>query len=135
MLAQGGGPDFSLIAQARIGDRQPGDLYARSAKEVLASWRGDGALERQMPLPGGGTGPRIMDLHLLEAVLHGWDLATATGQDRTGDRDAVQAAFATWYGNFPDEIRPATGMSGPSKPAAGNTPIEDQLAAYFGRTV
>ncbi|AWZ14972.1 hypothetical protein DRB96_24990 [Streptomyces sp. ICC1] len=87
-----------------------------------------------MPLPGGGTGPRIVDLHLLEAVLHSWDLATATGQDRTGDPDAVQAAVAGWYGNFPDEIRAVTGMFGPSKPAADDAPAADRLAAYFGRT-
>ncbi|MCX5128368.1 TIGR03086 family metal-binding protein [Streptomyces sp. NBC_00347] len=134
-LAQGGGPDFSLFARDQIGDEQPGDVYARGAKEVLAAWQTEGALGRQMPVPGGGTGPRIVDLHLLEAVLHSWDLATATGQDRTGDPDAVQAAFAGWYGNFPDEIRPATGMLGPSKPAAADAPTADRLAAYFGRTV
>ncbi|MFB7054366.1 hypothetical protein ACFCXT_14755 [Streptomyces vinaceus] len=71
----------------------------------------------------------------LEAVLHGWDLATATGQDRAGDPDADQAALVGWYGNFPDEIRPATGMFGPSKAAADNASTADRLAAYFGRTV
>ncbi|WP_405424635.1 TIGR03086 family metal-binding protein [Streptomyces erythrochromogenes] len=134
-LAQGGGPDFSLFAQDRIGDEQPGDVYARGAKEVLAAWQGEGALERRMPLPGGGTGPRIAELHLLEIVLHGWDLATATGQDRTGDPDAVRAAVQGWYGNFPDEVRAATGMFGPSRPAADGSPALDRLAAYFGRTV
>lgn len=134
-LAQGGGPDFSLFAQDQIGDQQPGDVYAQGAKEVLAAWQSEGALGRQMPLPGGGLGPRIVDLHLLEAVLHGWDLAAATGQDRTGDPDAVQAAFAGWYGNYPDEIRAATGMFAPSQPAADDAPAADRLAAYFGRTV
>ncbi|MDD9380855.1 TIGR03086 family metal-binding protein [Streptomyces sp. ZAF1911] len=134
-LAQGGGPDFSLFARDRIGDEQPGGVYARGVEEVLVAWHSEGALERQMPVPGGGTGPRIVDLHLLEAVLHSWDLATATGQDRTGDPDAVQAAFAGWYGNFPDEIRAATGMFGPSRTAPADAPMADRLAAYFGRTV
>ncbi|AJC52768.1 MerR family transcriptional regulator [Streptomyces sp. 769] len=88
-----------------------------------------------MPLPGGGMGPRIADLHLLEAVLHGWDLATATGQDRTGDPDTVKAAYDRWYGNYPDEIRGQTGMFAPSKPAPDDAPVLDRLAAYFGRTV
>ncbi|AJT69813.1 hypothetical protein T261_8218 [Streptomyces lydicus] len=30
ILAQGGGPDFSLFAQDRIGDQQPGDAYAKA---------------------------------------------------------------------------------------------------------
>ncbi|MFC9293726.1 TIGR03086 family metal-binding protein [Streptomyces sp. NPDC057011] len=134
-LAEGGGPDFSLFARDQIGDRQPGDVYARGAKEVLAAWQAEGALERQMPLPGGGLGPRIADLHLLEAVLHSWDLATATGQDRSGDPDAVRAAVRGWYGNYPDEIRAATGMFAPSQPAPDDAPALDRLAAYFGRTV
>ncbi|GHG78746.1 hypothetical protein [Streptomyces griseocarneus] len=95
ILAQGGAPDFSLFAQDHIGERQPGEVYAEGAKEVLAAWQTQGALERRMPLPGGGLGPRLPDLHLLEAVLHGWGLATATGQDRVGDPGAVEAVFRT----------------------------------------
>ncbi|MFD9030875.1 TIGR03086 family metal-binding protein [Streptomyces sp. NPDC059567] len=134
-LAQGGAPDFSLFAQDHIGERQAGEVYGEGAKEVLGAWQFEGALARQMPLPGGVPGPRLADLHLLEAVLHGWDLATATGQHRGGDADAVEAVFRTWYGNYPDEIRPQTGMFGPSKVAAQDAPALDRLAAYFGRTV
>ncbi|MFD5409216.1 TIGR03086 family metal-binding protein [Streptomyces nojiriensis] len=135
VLAQGGAPDFSLFARDHIGGRQPGEVYAEGAKEVLAAWQAEGALERQMPLPGGGAGPRLADLHLLEAVLHGWDLATATGQDRAGDPDAVEEVLRTWYGNHPDEIRSRTGLFGPSRTAPADAPALDRLAAYFGRTV
>ncbi|MFE0186584.1 TIGR03086 family metal-binding protein [Streptomyces sp. NPDC058989] len=109
------------------------DIELLGAKDVLAAWQTEGALERQMPLPGGGMGLRIAELHLLEAVLHGWDLATATGQDRAGDPDTVQAAHDRWYGNFPDEARAHTGMFAPSKPAPDDAPALDRLAAYFGR--
>ncbi|MFE2553102.1 TIGR03086 family metal-binding protein [Streptomyces sp. NPDC059355] len=135
VLAQGGAPEFSLFAIDRIGERQPGEVYAEGAKEVLAAWQTPGALQRRMPLPGGGSGPRLADLHLLEAVLHGWDLATATGQDRAGDPDAVEAVFRTWYGNHPDEIRPQAAMFGSSEAAPEDAPALDRLAAYFGRTV
>ncbi|WKV73585.1 TIGR03086 family metal-binding protein [Streptomyces sp. PCS3-D2] len=134
-LAHGGAPDFALFAQDHIGDRRPGEVYAEGAKEALAAWQVEGAFRRQMPLPGGGLGPRLADLHLLEAVLHGWDLATATDQDRTGDPDAVAAVFRTWYGNYPDEIRGATGMFGPSEDAPEDAPALDRVAAYFGRTL
>ncbi|MFF3085376.1 hypothetical protein ACFVRB_10040 [Streptomyces nojiriensis] len=83
----------------------------------------------------GGAGTRLADLHLLEAVLHGWDLATATGQDRAGDPDTVEAVLRTWYGNHPDEIRSRTGLFGPSRTAPADAPALDRLAAYFGRTV
>ncbi|MFE5679757.1 hypothetical protein ACFQ7B_37205 [Streptomyces erythrochromogenes] len=120
---------------ANLGDRQAGEVHAEGAKETLAAWQTEGALQRQMPLPGGGLGPRLADLHLLEAVLHGWDLATATGQDRTGDPDTVAAVFHTWYGNYPDEIHGATGRFGPSKQALEDAPALDRIAAYFGRTL
>ncbi|MFE2527663.1 hypothetical protein ACFXEL_25860 [Streptomyces sp. NPDC059382] len=69
-----------------------------------------------MPLPGGGTGPRIADLHLPEAVLHGWDLATATDRDRTGDLEAVRAAF---------DAHPTTAVSRPPGTGRGATSAED----------
>ncbi|MFF4098760.1 TIGR03086 family metal-binding protein [Streptomyces sp. NPDC001903] len=134
-LAQGDDPDFALFAQYHMGDRQPGEVYAEGAKEALAAWQTEGALQRQMPLPGGGLSPRLADLSLLEAVPHGWGLATATGQDRTGAPDAVAAIFQTWYGNHPDEFRGATGVFGPSKAASEGAPALDRIAAYFGRTL
>ncbi|GAA3261093.1 TIGR03086 family metal-binding protein [Streptomyces lavendulae] len=135
VLARGGAPDFALFAHDHLGGRRPGEVYAEGAEEVLAAWRTKGALQRRMPLPGGGPGPRLADLHLLEAVLHGWDLATATGQDRTGDPDAVEAVLHTWYGNHPDAARTGTGMFGPARSVPADAPASDRLAAYFGRTV
>lgn len=38
--------------------------------------------------------------------------ATASGQDRTGDPHAVQAALQGRYGNHPDEIRARPGETG-----------------------
>ncbi|MGD3111396.1 TIGR03086 family metal-binding protein [Streptomyces sp. YGL11-2] len=134
-LAQGGAPDFSLFAQDHIGDRQPCDVYAQGAKTVLAAWRTAGALDRRMPLPDGGLGPRVADIQLLEAVLHGWDLATATGQDRTGDPDAVHAVQERWYGNWPDEVRGRNGLFASPEPAPDGAPALDRIAAYFGRSV
>ncbi|WP_185911415.1 MULTISPECIES: TIGR03086 family metal-binding protein [Streptomyces] len=134
-LAGGGAADFALFGQDNIGERQPGEVYAEGVKEALAAWQAEGALQRHMPLPGGGLGPRLADVYLLEAVLHGWDLATATGQDRAGDPDAVEAVFRRWYGNYPDAARPQTGLFGPAKAVAEDAPVLDRLAAYFGRTV
>ncbi|SHM90267.1 TIGR03086 family metal-binding protein [Streptomyces yunnanensis] len=134
-LAQGGAPDFSLFAQDQIGGRQPGDAYAQGAEDALDAWRTEGAVERQMPMPGGGQGPLVTDLHLLEATLHGWDVATATGQDRRGDPDAVQAVHQRWYGRFPDALRSQTRLFDPSRPVPEGAPALDEIAAYFGRTV
>ncbi|MGW6823669.1 hypothetical protein [Streptomyces sp. NPDC055005] len=52
-------------------------------------------------------------LHLPEAVPHGWDLATATDRDRTGDPEAVRAAH------------PTTAVSRPPGTGRGATSAED----------
>ncbi|MEU9941351.1 hypothetical protein [Streptomyces lavendulae] len=64
-----------------------------------------------------------------------WDLATATGQDRTGDPHAVEAVPHTRYGNCPDAVRPGTGMFGPARSVPADAPASGRLAARFGRTV
>ncbi|MEU9086254.1 hypothetical protein [Streptomyces sp. NPDC048357] len=46
-----------LFARDRTGDRHPGEVYAQGAKEVLAAWQGEGALDRRMPLPAAGDAP------------------------------------------------------------------------------
>ncbi|MFF7503923.1 hypothetical protein ACFZBM_31510 [Streptomyces lavendulae] len=64
-----------------------------------------------------------------------WDLATATGQDRTGAPHAVEAVLHTRYGNYPDAVLPGTGMFGPARSVPADAPASDRLAACFGRTV
>ncbi|MBT2452746.1 hypothetical protein J7F03_38065 [Streptomyces sp. ISL-43] len=85
-----------------------------------------------MPLKGGGLGPRQADLHLLEAVLHGWGLTTATGQDRADDPDTVEAVFQSWCGNYPDFVLPHTGMGGRSKTGLPHDRVTSELACPMG---
>ncbi|GGU95881.1 hypothetical protein GCM10010211_73740 [Streptomyces albospinus] len=132
-LAQGGAltspsSPRTRSAPSSLGRSTPG------ARRMLSPPGGPRGMQRQMPLPDCGTGPRVADLHLLEAVLHRWELATATGQDRTGDPAALQAVHDRWYGDS-DEIRAHTGLFGPSKPAPDDAPALDPIAACFGRTV
>ncbi|MEU8773598.1 hypothetical protein [Streptomyces sp. NPDC048606] len=47
----------------------------------------------------------------------------------------MQADFQTRYGNYPDAVRGATGMFGPSNEAPEDAPALDRIAAYFGRTL
>ena len=67
--------------------------------------------------------------HLLEEVTHGWDLATATGQDRGFDPEAVQVVSELVCGSMSGERPP--GM--PFRAAPGDAMPLNQLAALFGR--
>ena len=85
-----------------VGDRLDGDVldgdpsgaYQRSAAAAAAVFRAPGALDAPCavsygPVPGSVyAGHRFVDV-----LIHGWDLATATGQDATLDPDLVAACF------------------------------------------
>ena len=88
---------------ADVGDRLDGDTlgadpqaaYRASAKAAAAAFNAPGAMEAPCavsygPVPGEVyCGHRIVDV-----VIHGWDLAKATGQDTTLDPALVDAVAA-----------------------------------------
>jgi uncharacterized protein (TIGR03086 family) len=83
-----------------VGDRLDGDVlgadpakaYAASAEAAAAAFRRPGALDAPCavsygPVPGSVyAGHRFIDV-----LIHGWDLAVATGQDATLDPTLVEA--------------------------------------------
>src|SRR6266571_3017682 len=83
-----------------VGDRLDGDVlgsdpagsYAASAEAAAAVFRRPGALEAPCavsygPVPGSVyAGHRFIDV-----FIHGWDLATATGQDAALDESMMEA--------------------------------------------
>jgi uncharacterized protein (TIGR03086 family) len=113
----------------------PAALYDEAAGGALKAVSIPGATERAATLPSGSPGPRYVDMYLMEQLLHGWDLATATGQDRSGDPAVVQAVYDAWYGRVPAEVRALGSVVGPEQPCPEDAPLFDRLAAYLGRQV
>jgi uncharacterized protein (TIGR03086 family) len=66
-----------------------------------------------------------------DQVLHGWDLACATGQDPTMPDGLAQAAFETIHGRFTDENRP--GVFKPEIEVSDDASPQEKLLAYAGR--
>ncbi len=129
--ATGAKPDFAVWSQDHLGDGDPADRYAKVAGDAVAAWRAAGDLDRRANLPGGGTGPRYFDMLLLEEYLHGWDLAVATGQERTGAAAVAQTLYDRWHGKVPDVARDGRAF-GPEAPCPPDAPVGDRLAAYLG---
>ncbi|MGH3344313.1 MAG: TIGR03086 family metal-binding protein [Carbonactinosporaceae bacterium] len=130
-LARGEAGDTSVWQADHIGDVDPALVYEESAVAALDAWRLPGAVERVAPLPSGGQGPRLFDIHLADLIVHGWDLASATGQDRSLDPEVVQAVYDMWHGKLPPEIRGT--VFGTEVECAPDAPVADRLAAYLGR--
>jgi uncharacterized protein (TIGR03086 family) len=68
-----------------------------------------------------------------EVVVHGWDLAVATGQAYPGDEGTVQAAFSFVRPTVEQNPGGTPGLFGPPVAVADSAPALDQLIAATGR--
>ena len=139
-----GGDPAEAIAEVRgqIGVDQlgaePAAAFRRGAGELVAAFSEPGALARMVTVPA-GTVPGIVALHLrlVEDLVHGWDLARATGQQTRFSEDLVEqelAFTASMLALLPD---PAPGRRpfAPAQSAPAGAPAIDRLAAALGRSV
>lgn len=113
----------------------PSTAYASSAEAMLAAFRADGALDRPVSIPAGTLPGRVAcELRVVEALVHGWDLARATGRTLEFPAETVEEAIAfsrAQLGRIPADRTPF----GPSRPVADDAPPLDRLAALLGREV
>jgi uncharacterized protein (TIGR03086 family) len=79
----------------------------------------------------GKTGPSL-GIAMSDQLLHGWDLARATGQDETMPDGLPEAAFEMIQGRFTDEQR--KGIFKPEVVVAADASSQERLLAYTGRT-
>jgi uncharacterized protein (TIGR03086 family) len=93
-----------------------------------------GALDRTIEAPFGAvSGDTFARYVVLDGLVHGWDLATATGQPYDPPADLVEAA-ETFGRTVVDPMRDGDTFAAAKSAPPGATPIE-QLAAFTGRYV
>ncbi|MEU0505843.1 TIGR03086 family metal-binding protein [Nocardia sp. NPDC005998] len=111
----------------------PHDAYADAAVIDSAAWHLPDALERDIHLGFGSVpGPMAAVIHLTEVLVHGVDLAVATGQERLLDEELCADMLATMRDMGMDNFR-APGMFGPELPMSEDAPAHRRLCAYLGR--
>ena len=66
-----------------------------------------------------------------DQLLHGWDLAKATGQDTTMPKGLPEAAYEMIHGRFTDEQR--KGVFKPEVSVPADASPQEKLLAYTGR--
>lgn len=128
-----GGTDPASAAGPVEGERGP--AYRTSAADMLAAFRSPGALERPIVIPF-GTVPGSLALHLrlVEALVHGWDVARATGQPLRGDEGLAERALERSRPML-SQLPPGRQPFGPSRPASQSRSAVERLAALLGRDV
>lgn len=117
-----GWPDVEPGWRESLGERVPA---------MVAAWRDPEAWEGMtraggVDLPGQVGGLVALD----EIVLHGWDLARATGQSYDCD-DATAGAVMAFVGGFDEGGTP--GLFGPSVSVGPDASLFDQVLARAGR--
>ena len=134
-------PLFGGGTVAEVGDRFDGDLlgtdpvaaWDESAAEALAVIDEMGAMERTVHLSFGDFPGREYAMQLFaDLLVHGWDLARATGQDEILDPELV-AACAGWFAELAPAYRDS-GAVGPRPSVPGDADAQTLLLAEFGRT-
>jgi uncharacterized protein (TIGR03086 family) len=94
-----------------------------------------GVMERQCASPFGEM-PGIVLLHIrvTELLVHGWDIAEATGQPAALPEDLAELELQFTRSSLAN-LPPGGNRFGPPQPVADDAPAIDQLAALLGREV
>jgi uncharacterized protein (TIGR03086 family) len=106
--------------------------YPARLAELAAAW-GESAAWEGMTRAGGVDFPGEVGgiVALTEVVIHGWDMAAATGQDY--EIDAATAAAVLPHVEAIAAEGPTEGLFGPAVPVADDAPALERIIALSGR--
>lgn len=108
--------------------------YDSATARMLAEWQKPGALDATITLPFGDVlGSVGASICFIDVLVHGWDLAKATGQDARLAPNFAEPALELARGIVNDQVRQA-GAFGPEVAVPANAAMGDRLVAFLGRT-
>lgn len=125
---------------AEVGDRLDGDVlgedptaaYDDSAKAAAAAFEAPGALDAPCAVSYGPVPGSVYAGHrFLDVLVHGWDLAVATGQDATLDPELVEGCLGVVEPQA--AMLQASGAFGPPLETAADADPQTRLLAMLGR--
>lgn len=111
-----------------VADPRWAAAYAEALDRAVTAWAEPAAWEGEVDM-GGAAMPAdaIAGMLFLELVLHGWDLAKATGQEYRAD-DATAALLLTVVKGQAEMYRQYKGFAEPVAPPAGAGDLELAVA-------
>lgn len=123
-----------------VGSRLDGDVlgelpvaeYLTSAELAAAVFRAPGAMEQPCAVSYGPVPGEVYCGHrTLDVLIHGWDVATATGQDPTLPADLVDACIAIVEPQA--DLLAGSGMFATDVEAPAGASAQTRLLAMLGR--
>ena len=101
---------------------------------LVAAWQQPGAWQGRATVAGVDmTGPETALVALDELVVHGWDVARASGQPFGAEPQVLEAALAFVRPTAESRAQGTPGLFGPPVKVAADAPPLDQLIALTGR--
>jgi uncharacterized protein (TIGR03086 family) len=133
VVGEGGDPDPMPRVVTGIGDDAWGDALSAAEDKAAAVWADDTRLDALVTVPWGRVpGRAAVWGYVREALVHGWDLAVATGQDVEADPATAQAALVETQRVLPAQPRGGPiPFAAPVVPRPGAGPTE-KLANWCG---
>ncbi len=116
-----------------VGD-DPVAQYEEARKATAYAYAQPGVLEGMLKSNTGDVpAMQILGIAFCDQLIHGWDLAKATGQDATIPADLAEVAYQLLDGRIPDEARGPGKNFNSAVAIADDAPVQDKLIAYCGR--
>ncbi|WP_405909300.1 TIGR03086 family metal-binding protein [Streptomyces sp. NBC_00828] len=129
------GPTTDTSPTSAVPDIEPGwrESLPKVMDELAEAWRDPAAWTGEtraggVDLPGAVASAVAVD----ELVVHGWDLARATGQEYEPDAAALQMSYQFLLASAEDPTR-GGGIFGPVVPVPDEAPLLDRAIGLSGR--
>ncbi len=120
------------VSGAEADTALPGEFRA-SAAALLDAFAEPGALDRVVTVPFGVVPGRVaVNLRITEVLVHGWDLARASGQRPPFPEDVAGSALEFTRATLP-AVPAGRSPFGSPQPAPDDAPAIDRLSALLGR--
>ncbi|MET7461995.1 TIGR03086 family metal-binding protein [Nonomuraea sp. NPDC005501] len=118
----------------------PAAEYAEAARDVLAAFAEEGVLEREFALPEFGPGAAFpgasaIGFHLIDYVVHGWDVARSLGRPYELEAELAEPALrvARAVPDGADRLAPGAAFR-PGLPVKDDAEPLDRILAILGRS-
>ena len=111
------------------------EAYADESARIGSALQQPGAMASATP-GGMMTVPQFLIAMAADHIIHGWDIARATGQDDTLDQQVVEAAYGMMtspQGSMFVDMGRQMGFVGPAVGVDEAARLQDKLVAHMGR--
>lgn len=114
----------------------PVGAFHGAAEADRTAWRLPDVLDRTVTISLGALpGPMAALVHLTEVLVHGCDIAVATGQEHLVDEQACEHLLARMAGIGGIDAFRAPGIFGPEVAPRDGAQRHERLLAYLGRRI